>query len=62
MMGIEKLNMADYLGRGIQVYLNNGQALYFKPMELKDNDTWIGQNEESATITIKRDEIMFVKR
>lgn len=63
-MTIVQMNMADYLGRGIQVFLKDGTAINFKPTEhikIHEIDMWIGYDDEGQKMQIERKEIEFVK-
>lgn len=67
-MAIVQLDMTKYLGRGIQVYLKDGRALNFKPLQLSHDpkqadptDEWAGHDDEGNVRYIRRNEIEFVK-
>ena len=63
-MEIVTLDMEKYLGRGIQVYLNNGESFNFKPLQHRkttNTEWWIGLDDEGIEIAIEKRYILFVK-
>jgi hypothetical protein len=61
-----EMNMKAFLGAGIQVHSHTDDwAFYFKPMEFitgedRDNDRWIGQDDQGAERVVHRHEIDFI--
>lgn len=54
-------DLNKFLGRGVQVYLINGGAMNFKPMEyVKGHDYWIGFDDEGRARTVSRGTIYAV--
>ena len=66
-MTIVKLDMEQYLGNGVRLFLKDGRSMNFKVQGFRQNlldedlDRWFGYDDEGNKHFIRRSDIEFVR-